>query len=227
MTVLKKLVILVALTAMMMPLAAAAPATKIPANAPPPSMEGNDEVWGDKPSSELPSYLQFNPQVDITTALSLRHRTKDEILMWSEQTVAALMSFGASNLYDHFEEIKPLFVESGWNDFMKYINSAGLQDYVREKRYQLITVINGPTYVRREGPLGGIYRWEIEAPLLFSFYKTDAYGNIPAETDPDATAELQLVISVTRVPEGGGEEQVAIAGWRVQDGRKNRRQRMP
>ncbi len=222
MTVLKKLAMIVALTAMMLPLAAA-----VPANAPPPSTEANDEMWGDKPSSDLPPYLQFNTQVDITTALSLRHRTKDEILMWSEQTIAALMSFGASNLYDHFEEIKPLFVESGWNDFMKYINSAGLQDYVSEKRYKLITVINGPTYVRREGPLGGIYRWEIEAPLLFSFYKTDAYGNVAAETEPDATADLQLVISVTRVPEGGGEEQVAIAGWRVQDGRKNRRQRMP
>lgn len=222
MSVLKKLAVVFALTAMMLPLAAAAPG-----NAPPPSIEGNEEMWGDKPSSELPSYLQFNNDRNIITNMHLPHRTKNEILRWSEQTVAGLMSFGAFNLVEHFEAIKPNFVESGWNDFMKYINGAGLKDYVNDKRYQLVTVVNGSTYVRREGALAGIYRWEVEVPLLFSFYKTDAYGNIPPETDPDATAELQLVVTVTRIAEGGGEEQVAISGWSVQDGRQNRRQRMP
>lgn len=222
MTVLRKLAIIAVLTVLMLPLAAA-----VPADAPPPSVEGSEQQWGDKPSSELPSYLQFNNDKNIITNMHLPHRTKNEILMWSEKTVAALMSFGASNLYEHFEEIKPFFVESGWNEFMKYINGAGLQDYVNDKRYRLITVINGPTYVRREGALSGVYRWEVEAPLLFSFYKTDAYGNIPAETQPEATAELQLVVSVTRVAEGADEEHVAISGWRVQDGRTNRRQRMP
>jgi len=222
MTALKKLAIVFALTILLLPLAVAAPA-----GAPPPSEEGNEQQWGDKPSSALPDYLQFNHDKNIITNMHLPHRTKSEILMWSEKTVAALMSFGASNLYDHFEDIKPNFVESGWNEFMKYINGAGLQNYVNDKRYQLVTVINGPTYVRREGALAGVYRWEIEAPLLFSFYKTDVYGNIPAESEPDATAELQLVVNVTRIAEGGGEEQVAISGWRVQDGRTDRRQRMP
>ena len=171
MTVLKKLAMVFALTVLMLPLVAAA---SVPANAPPPSAEANEEQWGDKPSSALPSYLQFNNDKNIITNMHLPHRTKSEILMWSEKTVAGLMSFGASNLYEHFEESKPLFVESGWNEFMQYINHTGLQDYVSNKRYQLVTVINGPTYVRREGALAGIYRWEVEAPLLFSFYKTDA-----------------------------------------------------
>jgi len=226
MTLFKKLMMIIGLTAMMMPLGAA-----VPANAPLPSAQGSEEVWGDKPATSLPDFLQFPDDRSVTTDLSLPHRTKTEILMWTEQTVAGLMSFGHTNLYEHFEEIKPKFVESGWNDFMAYINKAGLQRYVQEKRYRLVTVVNGPTYVHREGAIGGVYRWEVRVPLLFSFYKTDAYGNITIDTEPEATADLELAAAVTRIPVEAnaetGETMVALSAWRVQDGRKNRKQRMP
>ncbi len=188
---------------------------------PPPSEEGSDIQWGDQPSGTLPDFLQYGRDRNVDTDLSIPHRTKLEIQLWAAETAANILSFGANNLHEHMEDIKHYFVQSGWDEFNAFANGTRLIDRVIEQRYQLISVVSGQSYVLpRDGPVGGVYRWEVEIPILLSFYPTDAYGR-PSGDTPAATTTLSLILAISRTPTrsqdaGSNDFHAAISGWRTQ-----------
>ncbi|TVQ84470.1 MAG: hypothetical protein EA357_02930 [Micavibrio sp.] len=195
---------------------------------PPPSEEGSDIQWGDQPSGTLPDFLQYGRDRNIDTDLSIPHRTKLEIQFWAAETAANVLSFGVNDIHEHMEDIKKYFVQSGWDEFNAFASGTRLIDRVIERRYRLISVVSGPAAVLpRDGPVGGIYRWEVEVPMLLSFYPTDAYGR-PLGEDPSATTRMVLILAVSRTPTrsqdvGSNDFHAAISGWRTQTQQQQRR----
>ena len=173
-----------------------------------------DTVNMDKSDKEspLPDFLQYRSYGNVNTNYAIPHITKREVLDWAMQHVADLMSFDARNANEHFKKIQSFFVRSGWEDFTKYIASAKIREDVTSSDYALITIIDGVGYIKREGPLGEVYRWVIEMPILMTFYKLDTYGN--PKQDISATARATLLLTVTRVAKGGGKLKVAISKWK-------------
>ncbi len=179
----------------------------------------------------LPSFLQYQDR-DANANLSIPHRTQSEVLIWSNQTVSSILSFDASiseedqdySYKKHFASYKKKFLKTGWQQFRAYLKKHYMVERVIDREYEIIAINEGHSFVARHGTVKGVYRWDVEIPILLSYMDMKA----PRSKDPKAEPPVvmneaaKVVISVTRVGTGGGSEQLAIAGWRVTDQKRRK-----
>lgn len=188
------------------------------------------------PNDNLPPYLQFH-QRDAKADLSIPHRTQAEVLIWANQTVSSLLSFDAGTDNDmnsktfgdytykkHFAEYQSKFLKKGWQQFQAYLKKYYMVERVLDKKYRVIAINEGYSFVARHGTVSGVYRWDVEIPVLLSYMDMNApRPKDPREEPPVAMNEAaKIVLSITRVTEGGGDAQLAIAGWRVKEQKRRK-----
>ncbi len=171
-------------------------------------------------SGAVPGYLQYKSYGNVVEDFSIPHRTQAEILDWTNRRVANLMTFDAFGMDMHFKKNKQFFIKSGWEEFIKYTKDTNLQNTITQRNYALNSIVDGHMFIKRQGVVSGVYRWLVEVPVLMSFYQQDIDRVL--DKNMSASAQIDIVVTITRVADGGGAEQMAIAGWQVTERETNR-----
>lgn len=153
-----------------------------------------------------------NPYIGEQNDIANPNRTTEEILIWSEQMAAIVLSFSSADYNLRIGEFKRFFVERGWLEYASYLKGAKIIDRIKAEQCDVIAVVNGDSAVLNRGEVAGVYRWLVSVPLMVGFVKTDESG----EQRQTGNAKFRLMLQLLRVADGG-KDGLAIEGFTMEE----------
>ncbi|MBL8712057.1 MAG: DotI/IcmL family type IV secretion protein [Alphaproteobacteria bacterium] len=185
--------------------------------APPPSTEAKPD-WMGYPKEET------GEQGDLSNP----HRTPEEIVAWVQSLSTDMLTFTSKAAYDRlteagasiaFEEVntklfrlKPKFTAKGWAEYAAYAQQSQIIDKVRNHEYSVTTIMNGNAAILDKGPVEGVYRWLVRAPLMITYLLVNEKGEQQAVED----GQFEVTMQLARGPQTGPEDPgLLVEGWNV------------
>ncbi len=165
------------------------------------------------PAAPAADWMQYqNHYAGEQNNLANPNKTTEEITGWAQKAVADALSFTPEDLDEKIKAAKNMFVERGWNEYAAYVRDAQLLDRVRTQKMSMSTILNGGAIIMGSEPIEGVYRWLVRAPVMITFLRKDA---ATGEQKPAGTGKFNLTLQILRVPQGQGDDGVAIESWKV------------
>jgi hypothetical protein len=170
-------------------------------------------------STELPAWLQYKPTyTGEENDIANPHRTSDEMTTWAQQAAADVLTFDKANYSDRMSGFKKYFVLQGWQLYAGYLRDSKILSMVHDGGYAVGAIVDEVPEVVHSGATNGAYHWIMRMPITVSFFKKDpATGDM--KTGP--SGKFYLFLDILRVPQGGGDDGIAIINWRIMDVPKN------
>ena len=92
-----------------------------------------------------------------------------EIRSWSVEAVVAAYSYNFVNFRQVFSENQKYFTTSGWDAFLKQLQSSGNLDAVQKRKLIVSAVPRGVPVIVNQGVLNGRYFWRVQVPILVTY----------------------------------------------------------
>lgn len=138
------------------------------------------------------------------TPLSEALLTKPALLAWAAQAASETMTFGFHDYRRRLQESSRHFTRRGWGSFTKALEDSGMIETVTENRQVISATPRGAPTILAEGLMpNGIYRWEVEIPMLITYEL--------GQTKRSDNKTVRLVI--VRVPKLESPNGVGIEQW--------------
>lgn len=136
--------------------------------------------------------------------LSQANLSKPALLSWAAQAASETMTFGFHDYRRRLQESSRHFTRTGWGSFTKALQDSGMIETVTANR-QVITATprSAPTILAEGLMPNGVYRWEVEMPILITYEL--------GQTRRSDSMNLRLVI--VRVPKLESANGVGIEQW--------------
>lgn len=160
-------------------------------------------------SYKLPAWQPYGDQ-NGENNIANSNRTLDEMITWSQQTVADVLSFGPDDHAKKMDGFRKYFASQGWDLYMNYLKGSNIQDMVDNQHYFVSTIVPS-TEIYSSGTKDGAYHWIVKMPITIGFYTK---ASPTAEPKPGPNGKFLLYIDVMRVP-SGGDNGLAIVNWQV------------
>jgi len=136
--------------------------------------------------------------------LSQANLSKSALLSWAAQAASETMTFGFHDYRRRLQESSRYFTRLGWGSFTQALQESGMIETVTKNRQVVAATIRSAPTVLAEGLTpSGVYRWEVEMPMLVTYELGKA-----RQTD---TMIIRLVI--VRVPKLESVNGVGIEQW--------------
>jgi len=102
--------------------------------------------------------------------LSQPNLSKPALLSWAAQVASEVMTFGFHDYRRRLQESSRHFTRTGWASFTKALQDSGMIETVTNNN-QLISAVprSAPTILSEGLMPNGVYRWEVEMPLLVTY----------------------------------------------------------
>jgi len=163
--------------------------------------------------SLLSLWHPYGDEQNSQNNLANPNHTLDEILTWSQQTAADVLSFSPDDRVSKMEGFKKkYFVKQGWDLYLAYLHDSNIQDMIDREGYFVSTIVPNIPQIYSSGAKDGAYHWIVKMPITIGFYKKSA--NVNADPQPGPSGKFILYIDVMRVATGG-DDGVAIVNWQV------------
>ncbi len=182
------------------------------------------------PSTEpKPDWLSY-PKEDAGEQgdLSNPHRTPEEIVACVQALATDMLTFTSKAAYDRLTEagaeiayeevntklfrLKPKFTVKGWAEYAAYAGQSQIVDKVRNHEYSVTTIMNGNATILDKGPVEGVYRWLVRAPLMITYLLVNEKGEQQAVED----GQFEVTIQLARGPQTGPDDPgLLVEGWSV------------
>ena len=141
------------------------------------------------------------------------HRTPEEILEWSQNSIAESLSYTPANFNDRLMTIKKTFSPEGWAQYVAWVQSVKIDNSVRKMGLSVNAVVKTDIGIINNGPVAGAYRWLVQAPIIVSLVK-----EIEGEDGETLyTKNYRLTIQVGRADKTGNEDGLLIESWKAED----------
>ena len=164
------------------------------------------------PDAAPADWTQYsNPYLGEQNQLANANRSTDEIITWTRSAVTEALTFTPENFNARATEIRPLFSDAGWNQYVAYLRDRGVIANIREKNFSLSTIVDGDISITGRGAVAGTYRWQIAAPLLMTFHAKNPSGDIV----PTAVGNYRLDLQVGRSAQTQSHDGMVIEGWAI------------
>lgn len=136
--------------------------------------------------------------------LSQANLSKPALLSWAAQAASETMTFGFHDYRRRLQESSRHFTRQGWGSFTKALQDSGMIETVTQNR-QVITATprSAPTILAEGLMPNGIYRWEVEMPILVTYEL--------GQSRRSDSMNVRLVI--VRVPKLESANGVGIEQW--------------
>jgi hypothetical protein len=155
--------------------------------------EGMPDIM-EKPDQSWLDYRGYQPsEADLTR----QHITNAEVLQWAQEATADVLSFTPESYFSQTLEAQRHFTPKGFEAYMNYLKSSGLENKISKDRFSASGVMNGNPIVTKSGAFGDAYRWLVKLPLLISFFEPSQQTENTAELA--GNAKINLYIQITRV----------------------------
>lgn len=136
--------------------------------------------------------------------LSQANLTKPALLSWAAQAASETMTFGFHDFRRRLQESSRHFTRRGWSSFVRALENSGMIETVTDNRQVISATPRGAPTILAEGLLpNGVYRWEVEIPMLITYEL--------GQTKQSQNTTLRLVI--VRVPKLESPNGVGIEQW--------------
>ena len=136
--------------------------------------------------------------------LSQANLTKPALLSWAAQAASETMTFGFHDYRRRLQESSRHFTRRGWGSFTKALQDSGMIETVTENRQVISATPSGAPTILAEGLMpNGVYRWEVEMPMLITYEL--------GQTRRNDNKNVRLVI--VRVPKLESANGVGIEQW--------------
>lgn len=190
--------------------------TPPPATAPPaPAVAAPAAPTAAAPAAAAPSdWMNYKaPYTGEQNVLLNPHRTPDEILAWSQNSIAESLSYTPANFNARLMTIKKTFSPEGWAQYVAWVQSVKIDNSVRAMGLSVNAVVKTDISIINNGPVSGAYRWLVQAPIIVSLVK-----EIEGEDGETLyTKNYRVTIQVGRTDKAGNEDGLLIESWKAED----------
>ncbi len=149
-----------------------------------------------------------------TLPLEKAHRTNKELQTWLSMVISESLSFDKENYVETSKKIRPYFTNSGFRQYLDYLNSAGIIESVKNNDYKMSVYVENPPLLQNSLPIEGVYRWLYQLPVTVSFLPRTtsnlAYGN-----NQMVNRQLTLNVQLRRVKLPDDPNAIQIESWNV------------
>lgn len=136
--------------------------------------------------------------------LSQANLSKPALLSWAAQAASETMTFGFHDYRRRLQESSRHFTRQGWGSFTKALQDSGMIETITENRQVIFATPRSAPTILSEGLMpNGVYRWEVEMPMLITYEL--------GQTKRNDSMNIRLVI--VRVPKLESANGVGIEQW--------------
>ena len=136
--------------------------------------------------------------------LSQANLSKPALLSWAAQAASETMTFGFHDYRRRLQESSRHFTRGGWGSFTKALQDSGMIETVTTNRQVISATPRSAPTILAEGLMpNGVYRWEVEMPMLITYEL--------GQTRRSDSMNIRLVI--VRVPKLESANGVGIEQW--------------
>ena len=136
--------------------------------------------------------------------LSQANLSKPALLSWAAQAASETMTFGFHDYRRRLQESSRHFTRGGWGSFTKALQDSGIIETVTVNRQVISATPRSAPTILAEGLMpNGVYRWEVEMPMLITYEL--------GQTRRSDSMNIRLVI--VRVPKLESANGVGIEQW--------------
>jgi intracellular multiplication protein IcmL len=136
--------------------------------------------------------------------LSQPNLTRPALLSWAAQSATETMTFGFHDYRRRLQESSRHFTRRGWASFAQALQDSGMIETVTDNRQVISATPRQAPTILAEGLLAnGVYRWEVEMPMLITYEL--------GQTRRSNNMNIRLVI--VRVPKLESTNGVGIEQW--------------
>jgi intracellular multiplication protein IcmL len=137
-------------------------------------------------------------------ALSQANLSKPALLSWAAQAGSETMTFGFHDYRRRLQESSRHFTRRGWGSFTKALQDSGMIETVTSNRQVISATPRSAPTILAEGLMpNGVYRWEVEMPMLITYEL--------GQSRRSDSMNIRLVI--VRVPKLESANGVGIEQW--------------
>lgn len=163
--------------------------------------------------SLLSLWHPYGDEQNSQNNLANSNHTLDEILTWSQQTAADVLSFSPDDRATKMDSFqKKYFVKQGWDLYLAYLHDSHIEDMVDREGYFASTIVPNIPQIYSSGTKDGVYHWIVKMPITIGFYKKSTSPTADPQAGP--SGKFILYVDVMRVA-SGGDDGVAITNWQV------------
>ncbi|HEY8964359.1 MAG TPA: type IVB secretion system apparatus protein IcmL/DotI [Alphaproteobacteria bacterium] len=125
------------------------------------------------------------------------------LLSWAAQAVSETMTFGFHDYRRRLQESSRHFTRKGWSSFVVALKDSGMIEAVEANRQVITAVPRAAPTIISEGPLGGVYTWQIELPMMVTYQLGQQTRNV----------SMSIRLTIVRVPKLESPNGVGIEQW--------------
>jgi len=136
--------------------------------------------------------------------LSQANLSKPALLSWAAQAASETMTFGFHDYRRRLQESSRHFTRGGWGSFTRALQDSGIIETVTKNRQVISATPRSAPTILAEGLMpNGVYRWEVEMPILVTYELGQSKRN--------DSMNIRLVL--VRVPKLESANGVGIEQW--------------
>jgi intracellular multiplication protein IcmL len=136
--------------------------------------------------------------------LSQANLSKPALLSWAAQSAAETMTFGFHDYRRRLQESSRHFTRRGWASFTKALQDSGRIETITSNRQVVSATPRAAPTILAEGVMpNGVYRWEVEMPMLLTYELGQAQRSEP----------MNIRLVIVRVPKLESTNGVGIDQW--------------
>lgn len=154
-----------------------------------------------------PKYFATAADGRITPLSSLTQPNQSDaaVLQWASQAAITAYSYNFVNYRKELQSASDFFTSSGWQEFMRALNSSNNLEAVTEKKLVVSAVVTQAPVILQKGILKGRYAWRIQMPLLVTYQSASEFSQ-----QNNIVTMLVTRVSTLNSPHGIGIEQFVV-----------------
>jgi intracellular multiplication protein IcmL len=136
--------------------------------------------------------------------LSQANLSKPALLSWAAQASSETMTFGFHDYRRRLQESSRHFTRRGWGSFTKALQDSGRIETITGNRQVVSATPRAAPTILAEGLMpNGVYRWEVEMPMLLTYELGQSTKSEP----------MNVRLVIVRVPKLESANGVGIDQW--------------
>lgn len=143
-----------------------------------------------------------------------RHRSEQQMAMWVTERVANALSFKPGNIDEQFDQLRPAFTRTAYQNYRQSLQQRRLLNSVRNRSLRMNALVEDDPFLIEEGSKKGIYKWRFEVPVMISYLNRGTSQSGNSET---MSKKLSVRLTITRKQGREKTDGVMIERWRIKD----------
>lgn len=92
-----------------------------------------------------------------------------DVIDWTTKSIESIYKYDYQNYSQVLMDIRKYFTPLGYDSYVKALEASKNLQAIQEKKLSVSASSQGPGTVIQEGPVNGIYTWQIQLPIMVKY----------------------------------------------------------